>query len=659
MENLIIRTDKTDKEVLKREINTLKTKEPIFKSLIKAKKKYQNTFNSHLLYAIGLTDDPPENNNPKTIFYSDDLPDIDIDFQDDKRELAFDYLKEKYGASNVAKLGTLSLYKPKNTLNEVAKVLDISVESLKQEIPETDAGDKRLLLPLLLDETEVGQEFQKDCPEISISKEIEGHCRHNGVHAAAALVSSHNIYDYCTYDAQNDIVQIDKNGAERLNLLKIDCLGLSCLTIINNCLNLIGKDRDWLLNYSLDDKKAFEVLNKQKPAGIFQFEGRSLRNLSRNVHIDCFNDAVALTSLARPATLVNGEAERYIKNKQKGEITYQHELLEPYLKETYGVIVYQEQVMQIVKELGDFTWEETSFVRKAIGKSKGSEYIDKMKEKFVNSLITKGVESLTAYAIWKNITDMGAYAFNKSHAVAYTLLSYQCMVLKAYHPLEFALSCLLKNSDDKDKTKILLKELVNEGYVYKAYDPELSDVDWTIQDGVLIGGFKNIDGIGKIKAREIVKNRKNGELTSVQSRSIYKAKTAYDVIFDCQFHFKHLYDNWREHFKEKPVYLIDIKEENRSVKFVAKLIKIKIKDVNSKEELEKRNGEKITKGCLKKASLIFQDDTDEVRAMISRDLFEKYEKCLELDAYYKVSGNSWEHFRFVFIDGIKKLDLNK
>lgn len=625
---------------------------------------------SLICYLIGITDVDPIKHGLLFERFVDinraDMPDVDIDFQDDKREMVFEYLQSKYGEEKVSKLGVISFYKAKLILNETAKILDIKpwvLDPLKDSIIETDAGDDRPVLKETFEETKIGKQFAEKYPELTVAKDIENHARHFGKHAAAIIVSKNPLVDYCTVDYSVDGCQLDKRDAEALNLLKIDCLGLRTLTIIQNCLNVINKDRQWLLDYPLDDQNAFNIINNGRYYGVFQFGGSALISVAKDIHIEKFEDLSAITSLARPGTLSNGEAKRYSEIKNSGKVYYHHPMLEPILKETYGVIVYQEQVMEIVRKLGNFSWEDTTKIRKAIGKSMGSDYINKMKPLFVEGCKANKIEDKAAEVIWDNILAMGSYTFNKSHAVAYSLLSYWCMILKAYHPLEFALATLQDAKDD-DQVIAILRELVKEGFKYKVFDKNLSEVDWSIKDGVLIGGFTNIKGVGLVKAKQLIKKRNSGEdFTSTEARLLYDAETPYDSIFEFKDKFGDFYKNWELFFKKQPTYLADI-ENDSHVRFIAKSVKVIQKDINDSYFLEKRNGVRIESEETKMLDMHFVDDTDMVKCRISRENYIKLkaDEILhehKIGSYYFVSGRCCKDFKFVFIDNIKKITLKE
>jgi DNA polymerase III alpha subunit len=623
---------------------------------------------SLVCYLLGITDIDPIPFNLIFERFIDvnrqDLPDIDIDFQDTKREMLLDYLKEKYGTDCVAKLGTISQYKPKSILTELSKVLKIpdwEIKDLKAAIIERSDGDARSAncLEDTFTDLEIGKEFLKKYPKLNYSKNIEGHSRHFGQHAAAIVVADKSLENYCSIDYSVDGCQLDKIDAETVNLLKMDCLGLRTLSVIQDCLDIIGKDRDWMVNYPIDDQKAFDVINNRKFYGIFQFEGQALISIAKQIDIRNFEDVSAITALARPGPLISGGTNQYIKFKKNNSPEYLP-ACEEYTKETYGVIVYQEQVMQIVRNVGQLSWEDTSSVRKAMSKSYGKEYFDKFFVRFRDGAKQKfGMDEETAEKIWNKVNTMGAWAFNKSHSIAYGMISYWCMVLKAHHPLEFALATL-KNAKDEDQTVQILKELVNEDYEYKPFDKDLSEIDWSIKDGKLIGGFINIKGVGKVKAQKLIKKRKNNEeFTVAENKLLFNAETPFDELFEFKAKFAPFYENWEVFFKNKPMLISEIPSKKMDVRFLAKIVSTNLRDVNSNILIEKRDGKVIENGCLKFLDLKMQDDTDSISCRINRELFEEFGSPIinddKIGDYYLVQGQSLTGFRYVIIKKIKKI----
>lgn len=378
---------------------------------------------SLVCYLLGITDIDPL---PYDLLFErfidinrEDLPDIDIDFQDDRREMVFDYLRQKYGSDKVARLGTVMRYKAKSAIDDVARELHIpswEVKDLKGAIIERSSGDSRAQFCIAdtFETLEVGRTTLEKHPQLYLASYMEGHARQSGQHAAGVLVTAEPIANYCSVDKKTGCVMVDKKDAEDLNLLKIDALGLTTLSVIQDVLDAVGWSREKLLSHPLDDEKAFEVLNSGKFCSIFQFDGFALQSVCRQMPVKRFEDIAAITALARPGPLTSGGTAEYIK-RHNGikETVYVHEEVRKYTEETHGIVVYQEQVMQLVRNLGKLTWEDTSTLRKAMSKSFGKEYFDKFKERFVKGAIENGLPEEPAGKIWDELCTFGAWGFNK------------------------------------------------------------------------------------------------------------------------------------------------------------------------------------------------------------------------------------------------------
>lgn len=404
--------------ILKREIEAAESQRELFDKLIAKNSKCANPHNSWLLYVFGITDDKPVTDSVKHIIFTQDLPDIDLDFPDDKREMVFAYLSEKYGEECVCKIGTVSRYKPKSAIGDVAKKYGIpawETKDVKDAIIERSSGDARAAFCITdtFESLDVGKAFIAKYPAMMNLGKIENHARHSGCHAAGIIVCSHDIKRCCTVGKEG-VSQIDKKDAEELNLLKIDVLGLRTLSVLNSCMEYLGKDPKELYGLPLDDKASFELANNRRFSGIFQFEGYALQSLCKQMNVERFDDIVAITSLARPGPLHSGGASMYVERRTgKKEIEYDHPSVEPFLKETYGIIVYQEQIMQISFAVGKMCWEDISILRKAMSKSLGDEFFGQYWLKFWEGAKENGLTEKEADTVWKNMQTFGSYGFNK------------------------------------------------------------------------------------------------------------------------------------------------------------------------------------------------------------------------------------------------------
>lgn len=571
-----------------------------------------------------------------------DMPDIDVDFSDVKRDLCFKYLSEKYGKDKVARLGTISKYKPDSILLEFNKILPLDsklLEKFKNNMldfgPVGELSDKRLQETMRL--TGAGKAIVESCPTIKTIADIEGHNRHYGQHAAGVIIADKPLIHYGSLDAINDSLQLDKYDSEAVNLLKIDCLGLRTLSVFEECLKLIKKDINWLLEQSLEDPKVFDILNKGKFSGIFQFEGATLQNLTNKACITDFEDISHLTALGRPGPLRSGGAANYLGEGKnlKG--------CEEILKDTKGVIVYQEQIMDIGRLIGKMSWEDVSKLRKAVSKSLGKEVMDSFYAKFEPGALENGLTKEEAREIWNDILDAGAYAFNKAHSVSYALVSYWCMLLKAYFPLEFALATL-RNSKGEEQTMTIIMELIAENYEIVLFDKDKSQEDWELINGILYGGFVNIKGCGITKAKNLIKKRKNSEdLTPGEIKLMFKPETPYDLIFKAKELAKeYIFENWKKYFLEKPLTIKNILlEEPEEPSFLCYIF--------DTEEKNNSKGKPFYR-------LTLCDGTSMLHGILTGTEYINFAKIIEKEKFYLAKGSFQASSGFVFIKKMKKLN---
>lgn len=454
-----------------------------------------------------------------------DLPDIDLDFPDDKRELVVNYLFSKYGAEHVAKVGNITYYKPKSALIQVSKTLGISPdENLKVKRAIDNNSD--LSLGEVFTKTKEGIDFVQKYPAAAVASKLEGHAVRSGIHAAGVLVCNDDITKYCVVD-NNGVAHIDKRNIEQLNLLKIDVLGLRTLSVIADT----GLNIDWY-SLPLDDPKTLDIFNTRRLCGVFQFEGSMMRSVANRMMFKSIKDIDAITALARPGPLNSGITSEWLARHAGARYQVETPELLSLLSDTYGLPLYQEDTMRIVREIGDFDWEQTSKVRKAIAKSKGTDAMASLQSLFMtNAMQHHGLSYPAAAHLWNEITAMGAYQMNKAHTYSYAVVSYWTAWLKAHYPLEFAASTL-RHAKDDESAVALLRELALEGLKYVWFDPEKSQVDWAVIDGQLIGGFKVFTGVGDTTAQKLVEKRDAGLLTVSELNSLRQRGSIYQDILE-------------------------------------------------------------------------------------------------------------------------------
>lgn len=540
-----------------------------------------------------------------------DLPDIDIDFSDTKREQCFTYLAEKYGRENVARIGNINTLKPRSVMAEVCKRFGIPDKErfdLLNVLIEYSSGDSRYGKGLedTLNNTDVGRAFMARNPKAVVLAEAENHAWHTGVHAAGVIVCNVPVSEFCTV-GPDGVAQIDKPDSEALNLLKIDALGLRTLGIIEDAGVATAEE---LYALDLADPEVLRVFDEKKFCGVFQFEGAAQRSVSAQIKADTFRTLDHVTALARPGPLGGGAANKYIMRKAGREpVTYTHPALEPVLSDTYGVVLYQEQVMRIVRDIGKFSWADTTVIRKAMSGRKGAEFFDLQGDKFVAGAAQDGIDEATARDIWHEICSFGAWGMNKSHTCAYAVISYWCAWMKRYHPLEYAAACL-RNAKDDDQTMEILREMAAEGVEYVAFDLDLSDVHWSVQAGRLVGGFQNLVGFGPSKAVAAVEARRLGKMDQKLLKRIADARVKFSDLYPIQSAFGHIYRDPAS-VGCRPgsrVSFVTSLPDSGDVLIIGRVVKKEMRDENETVRLNRRDGRRV-KGPSMFADLFISDDT--------------------------------------------------
>lgn len=553
-----------------------------------------------------------------------DLPDIDVDFPDHKREKVVDYLKHKYGHKKVRALANVNRLKAKSAIGEFAKALEIpayETAEVKDAIIERSSGDARAAMCIAdtFDTTEAGQKFIERYPAMSLVSHIEGHASHAGKHAAGILVSTEELATYGSINERDDIIQMDKKDAEYLGLLKIDCLGLRTLSILEEVAEQLGKPYKWFYTIPTDDQATFTMMKNLRLNGVFQFEGQALQIIVKQMGVNNFDDIVAITALARPGALNSGGTARYIKYSTGQETpTYYSDVHRSITGDTYGIVVYQEQMMNIARMIGGLSWEDTSDLRRAASKSMGDEFFSRYKEKFVTGALANGYSQEVSEQLWVDISASGSWSFNKSHAVSYGLVSYWTAYCKANYPAEFAVACLNHATDSDSAIKLLRDFVINEGFSYKPVDPDKSMLGWVADGKTLIGGLTNIKGIGPAKAKQIMAARNGkGKLTPSLFKALMQPETELDILFPAEHYFGFLYsDPASAGLDTKPHFIKDVNGRGEYV-IIGKLVDRNLRDLNEQVFLEKRGGERITENRFY-LNFKIEDDTDSVSCKIGR-----------------------------------------
>ncbi len=480
-------------------------------------------------YALGITDiDPLKYGliferflNPARVT----MPDIDIDFCFERRGEVIDYVVEKYSKENVAQIITFGTMLAKGVLRDVGRVMGIpyaEVDRMAKLIP----NDPGITLERTL---EIEPEFEVRYREdpvlrqlIDISRRLEGLNRHASTHAAGVVISDKPLNKRIPlFKTADDLVTTGyaMKSLERIGMLKMDFLGLKTLTVIDQTVKIVKRTRAEDVDIEkipLDDKMTFELLAKAETGGVFQLESGGMRDLLRKIKPEKFEDLIAILALYRPGPMGSGMLEEFIKRKQGHiEIKYDHPALEPILKETYGIIVFQEQVMQIVSTLAGFSMAEADNVRKIMGK-KIQGALEGVKLKFLEGSKRNKVDSVTAEKIWDFIAYFAGYGFNKSHSAAYAMVSYRTAYLKARYPVEFMTALLASEKNNSDKMSDYISESIRMGIDILPPDINESFKDFTVVGKGIRFGLSAVKNVGAGSAESMIVSRKeNGRFESI------------------------------------------------------------------------------------------------------------------------------------------------
>ncbi|MFQ5506859.1 MAG: DNA polymerase III subunit alpha, partial [Planctomycetota bacterium] len=433
------------------------------------------------------------------------MPDIDVDFCRDKREQVIDYVRRKYGAENVSQIITFGTMASRGVIRDVGRALDIplgEVDKIAKKVPQGPGASLRKALQT----DEELKEIRSSSPDkrelFDIGLRLEGLCRHASTHAAGVVIGNQPLSDLVPLYRNGDDVttQWQMTDLEAIGLLKVDFLGLKTLTIIEEALRLIrAKTGNAVIldSLPLDDRKTFELLQQGETLGVFQLESAGMRDLIQRLMPDSFEDIIALIALYRPGPLQSGMAETYVKRKHGQEpVSYPHEDLAPLLAGTYGVIVYQEQVMLIAHELAGFSMNQADSLRKAMGKKK-PEVMAEFRERFISGAVAKGHDRKVADDLFTTMEYFAGYGFNKSHSAAYALLTYQTAWLKANHPTEFLCALLSCDSGTTDKLKEFSDEAARMGIRVLGPDINRSGAKFLVEGQDIRYGLAAIKGMGE------------------------------------------------------------------------------------------------------------------------------------------------------------------
>lgn len=443
------------------------------------------------------------------------MPDIDIDIPDDKRELVLKYIQKRYGNEQVAQIVTMGTFGAKASIRDTLRVVGANTETLKAWSKAIPSDQNQLMtldralkqsqeLRAIISNNEYNQEIFK------AAKTIEGLPRHNSTHAAAVVISDFPLEEIIPVkDRENDllITQFTMNDVEQMGLLKMDFLGLRNLTILDSIINNVKHNKQIEidpLTISMDDDATLKIFQTADTNGVFQFESDGIKDVLKRLKPESFEDIVAVNALYRPGPMK--QIDTFINRKHgKEAIQYVHPILEPILKNTYGIIVYQEQVMQIVVQMAGFSLGEADILRRAMGKKQVA-VMERERSHFMNGARAKGFSDDAASEVYNYIYEFSNYGFNRAHAVVYSTLAYQLAFLKANYPEEFYQAILNNGRSNLTSSNMYIQEAKTKLKKILSLDINLSEANFSVNGGLRIG-FNTVNGIKGDLIRHIVEDR--------------------------------------------------------------------------------------------------------------------------------------------------------
>ena len=485
---------------------------------------------SLVAYAMRITEVDPISNklfferflNPERI----SMPDIDVDFCIHGREAVIKYVIEKYGKEKVSQIATFGTLKAKAAIKDVGRALGMSyaeTDRIAQLVPAPRQGFDYPISEALKMEPKLAEYAAGEGRElIELAQKLEGLTRHSSTHAAGVVIGDRPLDELLPMMVDkdgNDVTQYSMTYVEKVGLVKFDFLGLKTLTVLHTACQIIKESRgvDIDLNaLPLNDPKPYTLLCGGNTTGVFQLESSGITEMVVRLKPSCFDDIVAILALYRPGPLDAGMVDHYIERKHGREpISYLHPLMKDILMDTYGVILYQEQIMQLARALSGYSLGEADLLRKAMGK-KNPEEMAKQRTRFVSGSIEKGISQKLADEIFQQMETFARYGFNRSHTAAYALVSFQTAYLKAHYGVEFMAALMTHDMEDTDKTFKNFNECRKQGIPVLPPDINESSASFTVREGKILFGLEAVKGTGQKAVEAIVRAREDGSFKDLE-----------------------------------------------------------------------------------------------------------------------------------------------
>ncbi|RMD84211.1 MAG: DNA polymerase III subunit alpha [Candidatus Dadabacteria bacterium] len=486
---------------------------------------------SLVAYSLRITEiDPVKNKliferflNPERV----SLPDIDVDFCINGRDKVIQYVIEKYGKDRVAQIVTFGTLKAKAAIKDVGRVLGISyaeTDRIAQLVPAPRQGFDFSLEESLRMEKRLADYAKNEGKElISLALKLEGLTRHTSTHAAGVVIGDRPLVELLPIMVDkdgNDVTQYSMSYVEKLGFVKFDFLGLKTLTVIHTALDIIKDTHGVEINLEkipLDDPKTYDLLCAGNTTGVFQLESSGITEVTKRLKPTCFDDITAILALYRPGPLDAGMVDKYIARKHGDEpVRYLHPLMKDILEDTYGIIVYQEQIMQLAKVLAGYSLGQADLLRRAMGKKKPEE-MARQRKFFIEGALKNGISKRLAEEIFSQMETFARYGFNRSHSAAYAMISYQTAYLKAHYKVEFMAALMSHEMGDSDKTLKNLNECRKQGIKVLPPDINQSRAGFSVKDGMIRFGLSAIKGIGDKAVQKIRESvREGGDFRDIE-----------------------------------------------------------------------------------------------------------------------------------------------